>query len=183
VNTCPDCGHANIDGADLCEGCLQPLADPDHHSEFESCLLEHRIGALSPRAPVLVDAATPLREVLQALAGAGTGCVLVTADGAPVGIFSERDALLRVGAEHRALAGRPVREFMTPGPQTLEIDDPIAYALHRMDAGGYRHVPVTAGGRIAGVISIRDILRYLTENLADRDTASPGCARRPGAPA
>jgi CBS domain-containing protein len=55
---------------------------------------------------------------------------------------------------------------MTPGVVTLEAEDRIAYALHKMNVGGYRHIPILFAGRLAGVISIRDILRYLTERIA-----------------
>jgi CBS domain-containing protein len=86
-----------------------------------------------------------------------------------VGIFSERDALNRLNAEFAELAGRPVAEFMTATPETVESDARIAFALHKMDVGGYRHLPVLTKGKITGVISIRDILRYVTDELATID--------------
>ena len=55
---------------------------------------------------------------------------------------------------------------MTADPVTLETNDKIAFALHKMNVGGYRHVPILFHGKLAGVISIRDILRYLTERIA-----------------
>ncbi|HEY4723449.1 MAG TPA: CBS domain-containing protein, partial [Anaerolineae bacterium] len=63
-------------------------------------------------------------------------------------------------------ADRPISQFMTPKPITLETNDKIAFALHKMNIGGYRHLPILFGGKLAGVISIRDILRYLTERIA-----------------
>ena len=57
---------------------------------------------------------------------------------------------------------------MTPGPETINHDDPIAFALHRMDIGGYRHIPVLTNGQPTGIISVRDILRYITEDLMSR---------------
>ena len=53
---------------------------------------------------------------------------------------------------------------MTPNPAVVSADDKIAFALHKMDLGGYRHLPVLAGERATKFISIRDILRYLTEH-------------------
>ena len=41
----------------------------------------------------------------------------------------------------------------------------IAFAVHKMDVGGYRHLPVVSHGRIAGVISARDVLRYVTQQI------------------
>ncbi len=55
---------------------------------------------------------------------------------------------------------------MTADPVTLETNDKIAYALQKMNVGGYRHIPILFEGKLAGVISIRDILRYLTERIA-----------------
>jgi CBS domain-containing protein len=49
---------------------------------------------------------------------------------------------------------------------TLDTSDKIAFALHKMNVGGYRHIPILFNGQLAGVISIRDILRYLTERIA-----------------
>ena len=55
---------------------------------------------------------------------------------------------------------------MTQQPVTLDTNDKIAFALHKMNVGGYRHLPILFEGKLAGVISIRDILRYLTERIA-----------------
>ncbi len=65
------------------------------------------------------------------------------------------------------MADRPISEVMTVNPATLKSRDKIAYALHRMNVGGFRHVPILDDdGRLMGVISIRDILSYLTERSA-----------------
>jgi len=82
-----------------------------------------------------------------------------------VGIFTERDALFRINTDADELGDRPIANYMTPSPQTLEITDKIAFALHRMDVGGYRHIPVLTDGRVSGVISVRDILRYISDHL------------------
>ena len=52
---------------------------------------------------------------------------------------------------------------MTPNPETLADDAPVAFALNRMMVGGYRHVPILREGRPAGVLSVRDILGYLVQ--------------------
>ena len=54
---------------------------------------------------------------------------------------------------------------MTESPETLEADDKIAFALHKMDVGGYRHIPILSDGEISGIISVRDILGHLTREL------------------
>ena len=95
------------------------------------------------------------------------GAVMVVSGSKLVGIFTERDALLKLGTEAVALGDRPVAEFMTPQPQTLRLDAKIAFALQRMDLGGFRHVPVMSrDDEPVGVISVRDILDYITEKIA-----------------
>ena len=57
---------------------------------------------------------------------------------------------------------------MTKNPQSLPATAKIAFAVQRMDLGGYRHVPITGtDGRPAGIFSVRDILGYLTRKMAE----------------
>jgi CBS domain-containing protein len=78
------------------------------------------------------------------------------------GLLSERDLLLKVADYHNDQAGRPVREFMTRRPETVRESDSLAFALHKMDCGGYRHLPVLRDGLLLGMISVRDLLRHIT---------------------
>jgi len=76
---------------------------------------------------------------------------------------SERDLLCKVAMEVGPSDGRPVGDFMTPCPETVVADDTLAFALHKMDSGGYRHLPVLDDDeRVVGVISVRDMLTHLT---------------------
>jgi CBS domain-containing protein len=166
--TCPFCGQENIDGEDSCRQCQQSLeflSRPQVNSGLERSLLKDRVYSLAPRQPIVVAPDTPVGEVLDMLVAHSIGCVVIVAGNDPVGIFSERDALNRINVEAAAMADRPIREFMTPAPETIDADARIAFALHKMDIGGYRHMPVTSDGRIIGMISIRDILDYITANL------------------
>jgi CBS domain-containing protein len=169
MNVCPFCGFENIPGADVCDECensLTPLSKPRPNSSLERRLLKTPIRALSPRSPLTVSPTTPVGEVLKRMVERSVGCAIVEQQGTAVGIFSERDAVLRLGGEVDELRSRPVSEFMTPSPQTLDIDDRIAFAVHKMDAGGYRHIPILREGRILGVISVRDILDFITGEAA-----------------
>jgi CBS domain-containing protein len=89
-----------------------------------------------------------------------------------VGVFSERDALLRLDVELNDELTRPVSDFMTPSPQKITADSKIAFAVRMMDLGSYRHVPVVDDeDRPVGVISVRDILGYLTEKMTSGASA------------
>ncbi len=164
---CPDCGFANIDGADMCEKCQKPLcglSDPHRASHLEDSLFRDPIARLNPRRPLVVAPETPAGEVLRRMVDRAGGCAVVASEGKVVGIFTERDALMDLGPDAAAMADRPIRELMTASVETLELDDSIAFAVHKMDVGGYRHLPILSAGQIEGIISVRDILDYITAN-------------------
>lgn len=165
---CPDCGHDNIAGDDLCDACGQPLTNIDlSASEVERTITRKTIRSLSPPAPISITPKTTVGDAIQTLVEKRIGCLLVENGEELVGIFTERDVLNRV-SETPAVMDRPVEEFMTKTPTTVRVDDSIAYALHAMDLGGYRHLPVIDGqGKPTGIISVRDILGYLCDRFAE----------------
>ena len=170
--SCPDCGHENIPGADTCEECGQSLialSKPTASTELEKHLTKDRIEVLQPKSPLTVAPDMPVKEVLQMMAKKSIGCVFIVDGDELQGVFSERDALMRLGAEASLLGKRPISEFMTSSPCSLGSRDKIAFALQKMDVGGYRHVPITTDGTLTGVISIRDILSYMTEHITAED--------------
>jgi len=165
---CPSCGQANLDGADMCEHCEQPLlfdSDSSATSMVEENLLHDPVIGIATAPPVIVSPNRPIGDVLELLVEHSIGCMIVADGDQAVGIFSERDALMRIGAAVESLRDAPVERFMTAAPETLDADAPIAFALHMMNVGGYRHLPVVSDGRIVGVVSIRDILQYLAAQL------------------
>jgi CBS domain-containing protein len=169
---CPYCDHEVIEGADECEACGQPLTEshlPVPATAVERALLTDRVRLFQNRKPLIVAPTTSVREVLRLLADNKVGCVLVQEEGKTVGIFTERDVLLKLGEKAPELGHRPVSEFMTAKVESLPSSAKIAFAVHRMDHGGYRHVPVMNDqGQIVGIFSVRDILSYLTRKLAAR---------------
>ena len=165
---CPDCRYANIPGSDVCEQCgqsLSPQSDPNPSSPLERQIVKDRIESLSPKYAVTVESTVTVGEALKTLVNKGIGCLLVTEGDKVVGIFTERDALLKINADYEKAADKPVSDFMTPEPSTLKSTDRIAFALHRMDLGGYRHVPILDENLPSKIISIRDILQYMTDRL------------------
>jgi CBS domain-containing protein len=86
------------------------------------------------------------------------GAVMVLKRQHLVGIFTERDALFRVLAEHRDPKATHLDEVMTPTPETITPDRPFGHALHMMFEGGFRHVPVVDRGKVVGCVSARDAL-------------------------
>lgn len=169
---CPDCGAENIDGADVCEACNQSLTDLSTRmptAGVEAGLVRDRVSMIPNHPPVAVRPSTTVGEVLDAMTSQRIGCVLVTPTEACdtlLGIFTERDALMRLNVKAPQCLAMAIQEFMTPNPATIRAGDKIAYALHKMNHGGYRHLPVMEGDKPMSVMSVRDVLRYLTQRGA-----------------
>jgi len=167
---CPYCDHEVIAGSDECDACGQPLTEshlPVPATAVERALLTDRVSLFQGRQPLTVSPKTTVRECLKLLVDNRVGCLLVEENGKSVGIFTERDALLKLGEKATECGGRPISEFMTSKVESLPPTAKIAFAVHRMDHGGYRHVPVVNNnGQTVGIFSVRDILKYLTTKLA-----------------
>jgi CBS domain-containing protein len=126
---------------------------------LDSRSIHEPLRLLNPRSPLSVPPTASLRDAIAIMREHHIGCVLVVEAQRLVGILTERDLLLKL--EGTALS-EPVSALMTRDPETLELDDPIVWALNRMSVGGYRHVPlVDRGGRPVGILSVKDIVHYL----------------------
>ncbi|HUF36154.1 MAG TPA: CBS domain-containing protein [Gemmatimonadales bacterium] len=90
----------------------------------------------------------------------GIGGLLVLEAGEPVGIFTERDVLRRVVAQGREPAATAVAEVMSAPVTTCEPDLSLEDGAALMTARRIRHLPVQEGGRLAGVVTIGDLLAY-----------------------
>jgi CBS domain-containing protein len=94
------------------------------------------------------------------------GALLVTRAGRLTGIFTERDVLNKIAGRGLDFSTIVVKTYMTPDPETLGLDDMIAYALNMMSVGGYRHVPLVDGDhRPVGMVSVRDVVEMIVENF------------------
>ena len=167
---CPYCDQEVIPGVDECEACGQPLSEshlPIPASHVERAMLSDRVALFQGKKPIYVSPTMPVREVLRLLVDNKVGCVLVLQEEKLLGIFTERDVLLKIGERAAEFGNRPVSDFMTINVQSLPPTAKIAFAVHRMDQGGYRHVPIEdQHSRPAGIFSVRDILYYLARQMS-----------------
>ncbi|HWQ70032.1 MAG TPA: CBS domain-containing protein [Patescibacteria group bacterium] len=123
-------------------------------------ILTEPIRGLGFREPICVQSATTVRDATTAMNDAHVGCVLVMEGDRLIGIFTERDLLKK--AVGQLDLDSPIGEIMTPNPETVGMDDGIAYALNKMHTGGYRHIPVLdRQDRPVGVVSMRDVVRFI----------------------
>jgi CBS domain-containing protein len=103
-------------------------------------------------------------EAAQKMTEEGVGAVVVSDFGRMIGIFTERDLMRAVAGRVHSSEAR-VREWMTPDPITLTEDASLEDAGQTMIERGFRHIPVVAGERAVGIVSIRDVAEW---RLKDR---------------
>jgi CBS domain-containing protein len=164
--TCPVCQYPNFEGDDLCENCgadLRATDVPEPATSFQGKLLGAHLDELGAPAPETIESGAPVGDAIARMRRDGLDCLLVTDDGRLVGIFTDRDAVLKVAGQ--AADRRPIGDLMTPDPVVLRRDDPIAVAINKMAVGGFRHVPIVEGGRPTGVVSARDVFRHISTRL------------------
>jgi signal-transduction protein with cAMP-binding, CBS, and nucleotidyltransferase domain len=164
---CPVCRHDNFEGEDNCENCgadLRTSDIPQPATTYQGALLGGHLSDLGFSAPAIVDAATPVADAVNVMHEQGLDCLLVMSDDRLVGIFTDRDAVLK--AAGRDLAAYDVRDLMTRDPVVLRAGDTIAIAIHKMAVGGFRHVPILDGRQPVGVVSAKDIFRHVAQGVS-----------------
>ncbi len=138
-------------------------AQPSRPRLYEH-LIREPIEESAPRAAICVAPETSVREAINLMKQHAMGCVLVERDARLVGIFTERDVLLRVVGGNRDPAKLPVSAVMTCDPEALTMQDELAWVLNLMAVGGFRHVPIVdEHRRPVAVISVKHIVERLVE--------------------
>jgi CBS domain-containing protein len=106
-----------------------------------------------------------VRELLALLAEHNVGAVIVSPDGTEVGgMVSERDVVRRLNEDDAILDG-PVSNIMTSVVHTCDTTHPIEELMQVMTEHRVRHVPVITDGKLAGMISIGDVVKARIANL------------------
>lgn len=97
------------------------------------------------------------------------GCIIVTRDGKPVGIVTERDLLKRVIVNRKDPATTKLNEIMTKPLVTVKTDTPASSAAKIMIRKQIKKLPVTNDQNLVGILSLTDLIRVLkTHNMIDR---------------
>lgn len=121
-----------------------------------------------------VVSVTPDQTVAQAvalLADRRIGAVPVLEADAVVGVFSERDVVYGLKNGDAALLSRTVGELMTAPALTVAPSDSVLGALSLMTRRRLRHLPVVMEGRVVGIVSIGDLVKYRIERIESEASA------------
>ena len=127
---------------------------------------------LPQRAPLTVSGTTSVFDAARLMREEHVGCLLIVdADHRPLGIFTERDLMTRVIVEDRRPAEVAVKEVMSRDPFSADADERVLRVARQMQERHIRHLPVTDGGALVGVLSLRDLLRAMLAEVREESSA------------
>lgn len=115
-----------------------------------------------------VKTALPSNTVLEAcsiMKAHGIGCVIVVDNNKPVGMFTERDLVTRVGAEGKDVSKTLLRDVMTSELITVPTTANCEQVYSLMRARQIRHLPIVENETLMGIISIRDLVRFHMQSV------------------
>jgi CBS domain-containing protein len=133
----------------------------DRRIERVPLVSEHMTASL-----LTISVEATLGEAAAAMAERGVGAVVVLEGDAIAAILTERDVMKAVAAGNDGSA--PIADWMTRHPETIEPEDTTDHAATLMIHGGFRHLPVVLGGKVVGIVSIRDLMKVALDDRSPR---------------
>ena len=120
-------------------------------------------GTSEQRLIVELPGVTDTQKAIALMQENKAGCLVVEAQKKVEGIFTETDVVQKI-LETNADWSRPVREFMTPNPIVLTAENSVGEAIQIMGENRIYHIPlVNAKQELAGLLSVRSLIRFLAE--------------------
>ena len=129
-------------------------------------------GEYCNRDVVVAEAGTPVLEAAQLMRAHHVGNLVVVdspANGTkPVGIVTDRDIVIEVVATGASVDALTVGDIMSAGIVTVTEDTKLMDAVALMRSKGVRRLPVVdSNGKLAGILTVDDVIDLLAEQLND----------------
>lgn len=139
-------------------------------------VLDVPVGSLLAGSPIVLREHDTVARAVEEMSRANKGSVIIVDDELkPIGIFTERDLLMRVCARGLDMQSTTLGSVMTRNPVTVNENDSARRVMELMNHFGFRHVPVVdKEGRLIGVVSLRDISRLLAGEVDVDELHSAG---------
>lgn len=126
--------------------------------------LNEKLAYIAREKPVTVPEEASMKDVLSLMRQHAAPCVLVCRGAKLVGIFTERDYLVKAAGQ--AKPGEPIRQYMTPEPVTAALEQSLGEAVEVMNAKGLRHLPlVDRHGAPASLLTVNVVIQYLADHF------------------
>jgi diguanylate cyclase (GGDEF)-like protein len=131
--------------------------------------MENKIQSWITPDPAVIDVEEKLGNAIQMMAARQIGAILVTQNDTLAGIFTERD-LLRLFSETpentlKQHIVQPIKHFMTAAPICAQMDEDYNTVYMKMKTHDVRHIPILAGKKLVGIVSMRDLIHHYQNTL------------------
>ena len=127
-----------------------------------------KILARKGRRVFTIKSSATLAAAADLLSKRRVGALVVTGEGGRVtGIISERDIVQALGQKGAAALGLPIAKAMTGTVATCAESSTIIQIMNKMTRGRFRHMPVVEHGKLAGLVSMRDAVKFRLAGLED----------------
>jgi CBS domain-containing protein len=131
-----------------------------------------RILATKGREVITAQPYRTLLEISEILASRRIGAVvIVDAQGRLLGILSERDIVRAIGRRGAPALDDPASAHMTREVVTIGEEETLLMTVERMNAGRFRHMPIMKNGRLDGLISIGDVVKFRLAEMEQEQSA------------
>ncbi len=118
-----------------------------------------RVVEIAKKDVISLNPQATLKEAIKKMKENDVGSIIITKNGELLGILTERD-VVRLIAQGVPLEVS-LEDVMNKDPITASPNDDVLVVAHKMVTHGLRHMPVVEKGKVVGVVSIKDVLRYL----------------------
>ncbi len=113
-----------------------------------------------------------LSEALAVLTAKNIGAVVVSdAEGTVLGILSERDIVRAIGRGGADALNDAVSKHMTARVMTTTENECVSSAMEKMSSNRFRHLPIVRDGKLAGLVSIGDLVKYRLAEMEKQQEA------------
>lgn len=142
---------------DVCPSCHTQDSFWLEWFEFKSSL-DHPVSKYMRKELYLIDANQNAWEAAKMMKQHNVGSLVVTVDGRPAGIVTERDMLYKITAEDLPAAHVLLHKIMSSPIVTVSAETPLRKALETMDRHNFRRLLVVENGRPLGLITQRSLI-------------------------
>ncbi len=123
------------------------------------------VESLRSQDPISMGPQGVVGDAVALMQEASVGCVVIVEDGRPVGVFTERDVLTNVLANHLPMS-TAIADVMTRDPEVISEGVSVACVMKTMHEGGFRHMPAVDGqGKLVAIVSVKLVVEYLVEHF------------------
>ena len=120
---------------------------------------------------ISLDASAPVRQAVDLLAERRIGALPILEGSAVAGVMSERDVIYCMRSDGPEILDWPVSRAMTAPAITVTREETVLGALSQMTRRRIRHLPVVEGGRLIGIVSIGDLVKFRMDRIEEEAEA------------